>query len=72
MDRDEVAGIDVLRPVALGEGLVGRRRVGGQRGGVGIDAAQLALPGMAMRVDETEPERMRRSPSVSTVMCWLG
>src|SRR5262249_43943036 len=43
---------DVLRPVALGERQVGGRRIGGERPGIGIDAAQLPFPGMPMGVDE--------------------
>ena len=50
--RHQVADIHILRPVGLGKGQVRRRRVGGECRRIRIDAAQLALPGMPVRIDK--------------------
>ena len=53
---DEIAGIHVVGPIGLGEGLMRRGGVGVQGRGIGVDAAELAFPGMAMAIDEAGDE----------------
>ncbi len=53
-DGGEVVGdIMVLRPVCLGEGKMSRVAVIRKRRRIGIDAAKLCFPGMAVAIDET-------------------
>ena len=47
-----IADIVVLRPVRLGERQMRRVHIVGERRRIGIDAAQLAFPGMAVAIDQ--------------------
>ena len=49
---DEVADIHVVRPVVLREGKMGCRRIDREGRRVGVDAAELAFPGMAMAIHQ--------------------
>ena len=50
--RQIIADVMVLRPICLGERQVCRVHVIGERRRIGIDAAQLRLPGMAVAIDQ--------------------
>ena len=73
-DRGEIiADIVVLRPVRFGEGQMRGVHVVGERRRIGIDAAQLPFPGMAVAVDEARhDDESRASITCASAALMLG